>query len=168
MLRQILLFCAVSAASACSGAQFQDLTYRDSEFAFRIGPVPSSARRIETDEALLAFRDDPAGATIAIGGRCGKDGDDVPLRALVQHLFLRFSERRVLSEREFTLAGREALETELSASIDGVPSRFVIVVLKRDGCVYDFIHVDAGGQDARTLQSRRDFRRMVHGFEVLD
>ncbi len=129
--------------------------------------MPPTARLIETDEALLAFRDDEAGATMAINARCGKDGDDVPLRALRQHLFLRFTDRRILSEEEFALAGRAALRTEMEASLDGVPSYFIVVVLKKDGCVYDFYHLDAGGTDPRTLQSREAFNEMVRGFSVL-
>jgi hypothetical protein len=152
----------------CAGGSFNGTTYRDSEFAFRLGPVPAGVRRIDTDEALLAFRDDQASSTIAVSARCGKDGDDVPLEALVTHLFIRFTDRETISERRFRLAGRAALEVEMKARLDGVPSHFVITVLKRDGCVYDFIHIDAGGNDPRTLQSRKDFRSMVQGFSVLD
>jgi hypothetical protein len=151
----------------CGRPAFDGQVYRGEQVSFRLGPVPASARQVEATEALVAFRDDDAGSTIAVSARCGQDGDDVPLRALVQHLFLHFTDRRVLAEKEFTLARRAALEAELEATLDGVSSHFVVVVLKHDGCVYDFVHVDGGGNSAAIQQSRTDFRAMVHGFEVL-
>jgi len=43
---------------------------------------------IDADDAALTFRDDAARTTIA--GECAlpRGGDDVPLKALTQHLFL--------------------------------------------------------------------------------
>ena len=91
--------------------------------------------------ALLAFRDDAQSATIGVNGRCGKDGDDVPLQALTHHLFLHFTDREVISQKTLTLDGRDAMRTEMLAELDGVPKRFTIYVLKKDGCVYDMLHI---------------------------
>lgn len=151
----------------CAHSGFDGQVYRSRDLSFRLGPVPSTAREVQASDALVAFRDDQAGSTMAINARCGQDGDDVPLRALVQHLFLHFTDRRTIREEEFSLARRAALETELEAALDGVSSHFVVVVLKHDGCVYDFVHVDGGGESASIVQSRSDFRAMVRGFEVL-
>jgi hypothetical protein len=165
-VRRLALLAALAVAG-CAHSGFDGQVYRSRDLSFRLGPVPSSAHEVEASEALVAFRDDQAGSTMAINARCGQDGDDVPLRALVQHLFLHFTDRRTIREEEFSLARRTALEAELEAALDGVSSHFVVVVLKHDGCVYDFIHVDGGGQSARVAQSRSDFRTMVRGFEVL-
>lgn len=154
-------------ALGCSRPAFDGRVYKSRDLSFRLGPVPTTARRVDASEALVAFRDDQAGSTIAVSARCGQDGDDVPLRSLVQHLFIHFTNRRILREEEFSLARRAALETELEAALDGVPSHFVVVVTKHDGCVYDFVHVDGGGSSTATQQSRTDFRAMVRGFEVL-
>lgn len=164
------LFCTALAAlvsTGCSRSAFDGRVYRSSEFSFRLGPIPTTARQVDASEALVAFRDDQAGSTIAVSARCGQDGDDVPLRSLVQHLFIHFTNRRIVREEEFSLARRAALETELDAALDGVSSHFVVVVTKHDGCVYDFVHVDGGGNGPAVQQSRTDFRAMVRGFEVL-
>ena len=129
--------------------------------AFRVGPIPSTWRRIEADHTLLAFRDDQRGMTIALNGRCGKDGDDVPLESLTHHLFLQFRAREILSQERQKLDGRDALRTEMVAELDGVPKRFTVLVLKKDGCVYDFLRIGAsetGGDD---------FDRFVQGFATL-
>jgi hypothetical protein len=75
---------------------------------------------------------------VAVNGRCGVDGDDVPLASLTQHLFLQFTERELKAQSELNLDGRAALRTELTGKLDGVPKLFVVYVLKKDGCVYDF------------------------------
>lgn len=160
------LFGAVATPS-CGGAQFDGTEYRDKEVAFRLSYVPAGLSPLESGESKVAFQNEQAGSTIAISARCGVDSDDVPLRALVQHLFLQLSDREVVSEKEFTLDGRAALEMEIDAHLDGVRRHFVVTVLKKDGCVYDFLHVDGGGTGPALGGSRRDFRKMVRGFSTL-
>lgn len=153
--------------AGCAGAQFDGTEYRDDDVAFRLGSVPAGTRQIEAGESLVAFQNDEAGSTIAVNARCGVDSDDVPLRALVGHLFIQLTDREILSEEEFVLDGRAALTTEMVAYLDGVRRHFVVTVLKKDGCVYDFIHVDGGGDALRLQQSRDSFRKMVSGFSTL-
>lgn len=149
--------------TGCGGPTFNGRVFQNDELAFRVGPIPASWRGIEADQALLAFRDDKANATIAVNGRCGRDGDDVPLQALTHHLFLQFTDRHVLSQRRLAMDGREALRTELLASLDGVPKHFTVYVLKKDGCVYDFLHIAGGPAATKTAV----FDRFVAGFAQL-
>jgi hypothetical protein len=153
-------------SAACGGASFDGRVYRASDLAFRLGPVPESWRSLSVEGgARVAFRDDTARATVMVNGRCGLDGDDVPLRSLVQHLFLHFTERRVAREASRRIDGREALETELSAALDGVSKHYLVVVLKKDGCVYDLVRV---GDGAPSPRAREDFTRFVAGFTTLE
>src|SRR4051812_18561919 len=152
-----LLVCA--AAAACASTGFDGRVYRNGNLQFRVGQIPSDWRRIDADDALLAFRDDPANATVALNGRCGVDGDDVPLTSLTQHLFLQFTERELKSQQEQILDGRAALRTELVGKLDGVPKQFLVYVLKKDGCVYDFWRISAPGADGGAA-----FEAFVKGF----
>jgi hypothetical protein len=140
--------------AACGGSRFDGRVYDDGTLRFRTGPVPSTWRSIESDGTLLAFRDDAAGATLAVNGRCGVDGDDVPLASLTQHLFLQFTERDVGSQAEVLLDGRAALRTELTGKLDGVPKYFLVYVMKKDGCVYDFWRVsDPAAKNTATFEA---------------
>lgn len=132
---------------------------------FRVGQVPASWHAVSVDGALLAFRNDAANATIAVNGRCGVDGDDVPLSSLTQHLFLEFTERTPITQQSVSLDGREALRTEISAALDGVKKRYLVYVMKKDGCVYDFMYIVAADADAG---SRAEFERFVQGFSTLE
>lgn len=163
--RVAVLAGALWVAAGCGSTRFDGRTYQGSDLAFRVGPIPSSWRSIEADSARLAFRDDAARATIAVGGRCGKDGDDVPLEALTHHLFLHFTDRQIVEQRVLPLDGREALRTELIAELDGVPKHYIVYVIKKDGCVYDLMRI----ADVETSQeSSAEFERFVRGFATLD
>lgn len=158
--------CSWLALSACSTPAFQNGVFRNEDVAFRVGPIPAHWAAIEEEQpdpelATFAFRNPQGPATIGVAARCRRDGDDVPLRALTQHLYLGFTDRETRAEREFTLDGRAALRTEMVASLDGVPKDLTFVVLKKDGCVYDFWRVAANAApDA-------DFDAFVNGFQVL-
>jgi hypothetical protein len=149
------------ALGACAGQRFDGTVYREGDLAFRVGPVPQSWHAVEVEGALIAYRDESGGATVALSGRCGLDGDDVPLSALTHHLFLQFTEREIISQKLTELDGREALRTELDAKLDGVPLHYLVYVLKKDGCVYDFMQI-GGGQGSAAA-----FERFVHGFATM-
>ena len=160
------LFIGVGLATvACAGSSFDGRVYHEGEMRFRVGPIPSSWRSIEVDDARLAFRDDHAAATVALNGRCKVDGDDVPLESLTQHLFLEFTDRTQVSQAPLSLDGREALRTEINAALDGVKKQYVVYVLKKDSCVYDFMYIADASADA---SSRGEFERFVQGFATLD
>jgi hypothetical protein len=160
----LLSLCGPVLFPACASTTFDGHVYRSKEVAFRVGPIPESWRRVDSDLALLAFRDDPHRATVALNARCGKDGDDVPLQALTHHLFLVFTDRQVLSQRLRPLDGREALRSELTAQLDGVPKHFDVYVLKKDGCVYDFLYV---ADTSAPPQGLSNFERFVGSFATL-
>jgi len=152
---------SLSLLAACASSGFDGHVYRSEDVSFKVGPVPSSWRSVSVDGARLAFRDDAASASVQVSGRCGVDGDDVPLEALTHHLFLLFTSRTLVKQERVTLDGREALRTELRAELDGVPLQYLVYVLKKDGCVYDFIHVSPNAR------GRAEFERFVHGFGTL-
>lgn len=161
--RHRLCFVAIGAAG-CAGTAFDGRVYDNGELAFRLASVPAEWRALDADGALLAFRDDSVPASIVVNGRCGKDGDDVPLEALTHHLFLQFSDRVIENEVKLDLDGREALQTQLLAKLDGVEKRYEVFVLKKNGCVYDFVHVAPPGAPA---DGRRRFVAFVQGFATI-
>jgi hypothetical protein len=158
-----LLACLSTLSCASSG--FDGRVYHDGDMRFRVGQVPNSWRAIDLDYARLAFRDDAANASVALNGRCKVDGDDVPLASLTQHLFLQFTDRTQVSQAPVSLDGREALRTEIRASLDGVKKQYLVYVLKKDGCVYDFMYIADENADAG---SRAEFERFVSGFNTLE
>jgi hypothetical protein len=163
-LLRACLFVVAFGASGCGATTFDGRVYKNADLSFRLADVPAGWRRIDADDALLAFRDDADLASVVLNGRCGRDGDDVPLVSLTHHLFLSFTDRVIDSEEKVSLDGREALRTELTAKLDGVPMHFVVFVLKKNGCVYDFAQI-APPNPSR--ESRDQFIRFVQGFATI-
>jgi hypothetical protein len=161
--RHRLLAVALLGAAGCS-AGLQGDTFRGEGFSFRIGALPETWRRVDVSHAALAYRDERDGATIVLNGRCGVDGEDVPLEALTQHLFLRFTEREIVEQKVVPFDHREALRTILTAKLDGVPMKFEVWVLKKDGCVYDLAFMAAPPRFARGAE---EFERFVRGFSTV-
>lgn len=131
--------------------------------SFQIGPLSDEWQRIKTDLARLAFRSERSEATLMVNGRCGRDDEDVPLAALTRHLFFTFTEREVIEEKMVAMDAREALHTIARAKLDGVPKMFDVYVLKKDGCVYDFVIISA---PERFESNRAVFERFVSGFHA--
>lgn len=160
----LLALAALAASTGCAGSRFDGSVYRGDGYAFRVGPTPPTWRRISVSGGALAFRDDEHDATIAANGRCGIDGDDVPLVALTQHLFLEFTDREILQQTTTTMDGREAMNTLLLAKLDGVPKKFDVWVLKKDGCVYDLYFI---ARPDRFDQGDAAFQRFAQGFAAM-
>lgn len=155
------------AASGCSTSALSGNVFRHGDVAFEVGAIPDHWRPLEesgdSELTSFAFRDDRHHVTVGGTGRCGRDGDDVPLRSLTQHLTLGFTDRTDEAEEKLTLDGREALRTQLQARLDGVPKFLIFVVIKKDECVYDFWRIaDHADRDAS------DFDRFVQGFRTVD
>jgi hypothetical protein len=155
---------SIMGSIGCASGGLQGDLYQGQGFAFRIAPPPEGWERLDVSHASLAYRDRTDGGTVVINGRCGVDGEDVPLEALTQHLFMRFTEREIVEQQTFAFDRREALRTVLSAKLDGVPMKFDVWVLKKDGCVYDLGYMAAPGRFAR---GAAEFERFARGFATL-
>ena len=149
---------------ACSGPSLRGDVYRGDGLAFRIGDVPPTWKKLEVTNARLAFRDESAESTVLVNARCGQESDDVPLLALTQHLFMMFTERETIEQKIVPMDGREAMQTILRAKLDGVPKMFDAFVLKKDGCVYDFVVVSP---PTKFEPNRQVFESFVSGFHTI-
>jgi hypothetical protein len=160
------LTASLLACLACgsSSNHFDGSVYRDDKLGFRVPQIPSEWRRLDVSDASLAFRDDVHDATILLNGRCGGRNDDTPLLALTQHLIIGTTERVVDSQETIPFDGREALHTVMRAKLDGVVMAYDIFVLKKDGCVYDFVYVTAPDRLAAGAPS---FDRFVSGIHTI-
>lgn len=170
LIRSLAIGFAVTTALAsagCSGASkpgFDGTTYRSGPIAFQVGSVPSKWRRVDVTDASLAYRDDVHAASILLNARCHSPDDGTPLVALTNHLVMGSTMREVAAQEAEPFDGREALHTKMRAKWDGVPMALDIYVMKKDGCVYDFVYMgDPSGFDSGS----KDFEGFVKGFRTL-
>jgi hypothetical protein len=163
--RSAATFALASLLAACTPAcmstgAFDGHTYRGAGFGFTVPAIPEGWHRVELTDAALAFRDDARAASILVNAKCGSKSDDVPLASLTEHLIIGTTERTFLEEATVPMDGREARHTILVAKLDGVPMQFDIYVMKKNGCVFDFVYV---AEPQMFVEGSAAFEKFVRG-----
>jgi hypothetical protein len=158
----LVLSLGISLCACAAPSRFVNQIYRRGDIAYRVGALPSAWQQVAGKGADLAFRRRDGG-TIATSSQC-LDVQDVPLDVLTNHLLFGVERQQERRRTPFTLDGRAALRTHLGGEVDGVPVELDLVVLKKDGCVYDLQLIAAVPQLARC---QADFEAFMQGFGTL-
>ena len=162
-MRFFVLTCLLAAVPACqTGGRLTGDTYRDGAVAYRIGTLPSGWERVKLADGQLAFHH-VAGGAIHASATC-QGREDVSLDVLTNHLLFGIEDRREESRVRLELDGRTALRTRIDGTLDGVPMSLDLVVVKKDGCIYD---LGLAAAPAVFAQRQRDFERFFRGFARL-
>jgi len=149
-------------AAGCSTARFVGDTYRDNQTAYHLGPLNQSWERHDLGGGNLVFSH-PQGGTILVNSTCSKIRD-LPLTVLANQALFGVEVERERRREEMTVDGRAALWTQLTGTLDGVPVEMNLVVLKKDGCTYDFGLV---ASREVFLEREGDFWTLVNQFHGL-
>lgn len=159
MRRHVLVFLLVVLAEACAqGERLNQRVVQKGPMTVRLGPWPASWRRVAVEGADLAFRDDSRAGSALFDVHCGQRDGDAPLSVLTGHLIMGTTEREFDSQETISFDAREALHTLLRAKLDGVPLRYDIYVMKKDGCVFNLVYVSSPETFA---DGARDFERFA-------
>ena len=151
--------------AACGGTSFQGGVYRGHGTAYGVGALDSEWRSLDVGgHNDLAWSNEGLRSVIQVNSTCEADMD-VPLQALTNHLVIGFTEREFHSQELRPLDGRESLVTHLTAKLDGVVRTLLLVVVKKDGCVYDMALISSDTEAFAT--ARPSFETFVGGFHTL-
>lgn len=124
--------------AACVTPSVHDRTFK-SRYADYVRHFPVTGwRNVSIKEADAAWVSEADDSSLLVNSLC-QNSDDIPLLALTNHLLIGMTEQTVVSQKTMPWSGREALESIISAKVDGVSRRFRIFVFKKNGCVYDVI-----------------------------
>ncbi len=151
----LALLMTAACATGLQGSYFikGDMKYRV------VVPDPAEWKPVSFAENDLAWIDRKTGQILAINSTCENYGDP-SLEVLTQHLMAGFTERTMNERKTFLMDGRDALQTSYSAKLDGVPIDVTVSVMKKDGCVHDFMLVSRPGQGGQ----RAELDRALDGF----
>lgn len=161
------LVCASSApvilsATGCGGgAHFDGARYRREEVSFQVGAIGADWRTLRVSGSQDLAWVLPGGGAVHAAGSCDP-GLDIPLESLTAHLLIGFTEREIRVQERFPMDGREAMRTHVLAKLDGVERELLLVILKKDGCVYDLGLLTAPG--AGFERARPAFEAFVAAF----
>jgi hypothetical protein len=131
------------------------------KLCYRVGDLSPNWQEVHKEGASIGFYNRELGAVLQANASCRQDAEAAPLAALTRQLLIGYTDRDLRSQVRFPLAGREALRTQVSARLDGVPVILDLVVLRRNGCIYDLSYVAPPDRYPAGLP---DFDAFVHGF----
>ncbi|WP_257460304.1 hypothetical protein [Archangium lipolyticum] len=151
----------VSVAGCHRGVRFENQMFSKPGVSYRVGELPPVWERVKLSENDLAWYTEDTGHALQVNSTC--QAEDVPLDVLTRHLLMGFTERQAVAEEKVVIDEREALRSHYQAKLDGVPVELLMVVLKKDTCVYDFTYVAPLG---RFEERVGDFESLVHGFRA--
>ena len=129
----ILLNACVTPAGVLHNRNFKKI---DTQYS--IGEPGNNWRRLYLKGADLAWINQRGDSIVLVNSQC-KEAKDIPLVALTSQLLIGMTEQSIESQTALPWSEREALETVVTAKIDGVPRKLSIFVLKKNSCVYDIV-----------------------------
>lgn len=116
----------------------------------------------EASHVDKAWKNKRNGNSISFLSDCSASSDP-SLENLTQTILNDFSGHQIVAQRNLQYNGRQALHSTVSGSVDGVPSKFDILVFKKNSCIYVLTYVAVAStydQDAAT------FEKFIRGFHA--
>lgn len=98
-------------------------------------PPSSPYERFSADHVDVAWKNQRNGNSISFISDC-KSQTDPTLEAMTNGIISDFHNAKVLEQKEIFYNERTALRSTVACSVDGVPSRFDVLVFKKNGCLY--------------------------------
>lgn len=136
--------------------------YSDTPPYYRVGELPDGWERLSTRARTISWYNSSHRSSISTDAYCGRSVNSRSLASLGGDLITALSNRTFVEEREFELAGRGAQRQIVTGTLDGVPTQVNLVVVRKDGCVFDFYLVSQGEPPAG---AEEDFEAFFGGFD---
>ena len=162
-----VLFLALIALLCLAGCRHSALhngVFEKNDVSYHLGPVPPSFEQVKLYGVDVAFNGRHSPHVIAVNSTCEEHGDP-PLNILTHHLLMGFTDRQLLSEEEKMLDGRAVIRSHYVARLDGVPEELLLLVMKKNTCVFDFTYLSPQG---RLNEFLGEFEALVAGFHTLE
>lgn len=109
-----------------------------------VGDDPNATDAMKAD---MAYENPSTGAIISLNSLCRKY-NKASLEALTDNLVRGVGDRKLLERKEIELDGGKALDSTFEGVVDSVFLNLRTVVMIKNDCTYDFIHVSIPKRDA--------------------
>lgn len=128
---------------------------------YRVGILPDGWERLRTRARAISFYNPHFKGSISTDAFCGRSVGDQRLESLTSEIVSALEDRTMKSQTKFDLDGRGAIRQRFKGTMDGVPVIVDVVVVRKDGCAFDFYAVMPTGADQVVEQ---DFEIFFGGF----
>jgi hypothetical protein len=160
--RPALVATVLLAALSCAGPRLEGGVFAKEGVRYRVGELERSWRPVKVADNDVAYASNDSSHSLAVNSTCEGHGD-ASLEVLTEHLLMGFTDKERVSEERRLLDGRDSLRTRYRARLDGVPVEMELVVLKKDGCVFDFTYLSPPG---RLEEKRGSFEEVLKAFHA--
>lgn len=123
-----------------------------------VGADPSSTEAMRAD---MAYENPDTGAIISLNSICRKY-NKLSLDTLTENLVRGVGDRKTVSRKEISLDGAKALDSLFEGVVDGVFLHMRTVVMIKNDCTYDFIHVTVPKRELGDPESFDKFLASFH------
>ncbi|MEI6806509.1 MAG: hypothetical protein WCK49_08410 [Myxococcaceae bacterium] len=79
------------------------------------------------------------GSSLLIDSECSPNSQNVPLIGLTGQLLIGMTDQTLIEQKTIPFQNREALVSTYALKVDGAFQKMHILVLKKDGCVFDVV-----------------------------
>jgi hypothetical protein len=162
MGRPLALVVTALVALACTRHRMEGGVFEKEGVRYRVGELARSWRAVSVEGNDVAYTSNDSPHSLAVNSTCEGHGD-ASLEILTEHLVMGFTDKERVHQERRLLDGREGLRSRYRARLDGVPVEMELVVLKKDGCVYDFTYLSPPG---RLEEKRESFERVLKEFHT--
>jgi hypothetical protein len=119
-------------------------------------------KQIKGSPADGAWQNPENGNSISYLSTCNEEADP-SLDAATDEMISAFADTKPLSQKKFEFDGREALDTEAEARVEGVPTKIRTLVFKKNGCLYTLSLI---GISKSFAKGEKPFDDFVKGFQA--
>lgn len=145
---------------SCVSISMQKNNSRKSEDVKYEKPFQSQYEEIETNLVDKSWRHTRTGNTISYLSDCGGDSDP-SLKNIFQGIISDIENVEIIEESDVFYNSREAYHTLVQGNIDGVLTRFELMIFKKNSCTYILTYTAVATAFA---SGQKDFQRFVKGF----
>jgi hypothetical protein len=131
----------------------QDMKYRSPTGKFE---------EVKSNEVDHSWRNTQNGNTISILSECG-DPTDPSLEQIQTGIISEIEHSQVLELHHIDYNARDGVHSLLEGRVDGVPTRFELVIFKKNNCTYVLSYAAVAKSFG---DNQRDFESFVKGFKV--
>ena len=117
---------------------------------------------VDSMKADIAYENPDTGAIISLNSICRKYAKS-SLETLTDNLVRGVGDRKMTARKEITLDGETALDSTFDGVVDGVFLQLRTVVMTKNDCTYDFIHVSIPKREPGNSHAFDDFLASFHG-----
>ena len=133
---------------------------RSNEYKFQA--PDSTFRKIDSEQADLAWQNEKSGNTIAVLSECSETKDP-SLSDLESEMSQALNDSKVVRTQNTQFEDREALRSLLEGKVDGVAVRVDVLTFKKNSCSYTLTYM---GRAQGFEKEQGVFENFLKGFKV--